>query len=75
MTKMQRGVYILISVLSMAIALAFGCRQVHDYKYTRLSKPPIKITDPNDIKNRKDICCGNGRDSGPYKRGDSKAIL
>ena len=49
--------YIIIGTLMIFGIAALGA------SFTRKSTPPVKITDPNEIKWRTDICYGTERDS------------
>jgi hypothetical protein len=52
--------YPFLAMLLLLLCTLFGLGAVKQAcdSHTRISEPPVKITDPNDIKNRPDICGG-----------------
>jgi hypothetical protein len=65
--------FLLIAVLIVAyFAVDVAADKV--IESSRKSKPPVKITDPNDIKNRKDICYGRSNYTEPHSTCDGEVI-
>jgi hypothetical protein len=67
--------FIMNTVLVFIVVSHVGlCLAVVKAASARKSTPPVKITDPNDIKYREDICYGRGNYPEPHQRISSVAI-
>ncbi len=63
-------IYLAVVFLLLLLGVAF---YVDGYPVSsRKSTPPVKATDPNDIKYREDICNGRGNYSEPYPERDGE---